>query len=61
MAETDYKKLYSELFNGITTVIEELKTLQAKTEELFISDENNNLLEDEYRIKAEQKTPPLII
>ena len=47
MAETDYKKLYSELFNGITAVIEELKTLQAKTEELFISDENNNLPEEE--------------
>lgn len=43
---TDYKKLYFELFNGITDIIEKLKDLQIKTEELFISDENNNVRED---------------
>ena len=43
---TDYKKLYFELFNKITEVIEELKEVQLKTEELFISDENNSLCED---------------
>ena len=44
---TDYKKLYFELFNGITDVIEKLKDLQIRTEELFINDENNNVCEDD--------------
>ena len=44
---TDYKKLYFELFNGITDIIEKLKDLQIKTEELFISDENNNVSDDD--------------
>ncbi len=38
MTETDYKRMYSELFNGITEVVEKLKSLQEKTEEMFISD-----------------------
>lgn len=38
----DYKKLYFELFNSITDVIEKLKQLQIDAEERFISDENNN-------------------
>ena len=44
---TDYKKLYFELFNGITDVIEKLKALQIRTEELFINDENNNVCVDD--------------
>lgn len=44
---TDYKKLYFELFNKITDIIEELKAIQIRAEELFISDENNNVCEDE--------------
>ena len=40
---TDYKKLYYELFDKVTDVIEELKQIQCKMEEMYISDtaENN--------------------
>lgn len=34
----DYKKLYFELFNGITDTIENLKKLQKAAEEKIISD-----------------------
>ena len=33
----DYKKLYYELFNKITDIIEELKKIQQDAEERFIS------------------------
>ncbi len=42
----DYKKLYFELFNSITDVIEKLKQLQIDAEERFISDESNNEIEE---------------
>ena len=32
----DYKKMYLELFNGITDVIEQLKQLQSEAEERYI-------------------------
>ncbi len=32
----DYKKMYFELFNKITDVIEELKEIQCKTEEIYM-------------------------
>ncbi len=32
----DYKKMYFELFNKITDVIEELKEIQQKTEEIYM-------------------------
>ena len=35
----DYQKLYHELFNGITDVIEQMQVLQPKAEELYISAE----------------------
>ncbi len=33
---TDYKTMYFELFNKITDVIEELKSVQQRTEEIYI-------------------------
>ena len=35
----DYKKMYLELFNGITDVIEQLQQLQVEAEERFIQSE----------------------
>ncbi|MBQ7792755.1 MAG: hypothetical protein IJ367_04635 [Clostridia bacterium] len=32
----DYKRMYFELFNKITDVIEELKEIQQKTEEIYM-------------------------
>jgi len=37
----DYKKLYLELFNKITDVIEQFKDVQIKMEQVIISDESN--------------------
>ncbi len=34
----DYEKMYFELFNGITDIIEELKVLQQKAEESYIEE-----------------------
>ena len=36
----DYKKMYFELFNGITDTIENLKKLQMEAEEKIINCEN---------------------
>lgn len=33
----DYQKMYSILFNEITNIIEQLQTVQIKTEELYIN------------------------
>ena len=38
----DYKKLYYELFNKVTDVIEELKQIQCQMEEMYISDTEEN-------------------
>lgn len=35
----DYKAMYFELFHKITDVIEELKEIQQKTEEIYIQSE----------------------
>ena len=42
---TDYKKLYYELFDKVTDVIEELKQIQCQMEEMYITDttENNEI------------------
>ena len=34
----DYEKMYYELFNGITDIIEDLKKLQQKAEESYIKE-----------------------
>ncbi len=34
----DYEKMYFELFNGVTDIIEDLKKLQQKTEKLYIEE-----------------------
>ena len=34
----NYEKMYFELFNGITDIIEDLKKLQQKAEENYIED-----------------------
>ncbi len=34
----DYEKMYFELFNGVTDIIEELKKLQQRTEKLYIEE-----------------------
>lgn len=36
---TDYKKLYYELFNKLTDVIEELKQIQCQMEEMYIDND----------------------
>ena len=35
--EENYKEMYLELFNKVTEVIEQLKDVQAKTEEMYIN------------------------
>lgn len=39
----DYKELYYQLFNEITDVIEKLKEIQCKMEELHISSEEKSV------------------
>ena len=43
----DYKKMYFDLFNGITDTIESLKKLQKEAEERIISEENGEKEIDE--------------
>ncbi len=38
----DYKKLYFELFNEITNIINKLKEVQIKAEEDYINSETEN-------------------
>ena len=40
----NYKKMYYELFNKITYVIEELKVVQQETEEIYIQDDETKNL-----------------
>ena len=37
----DYEKMYFELFNGVTDIIEDLKKLQQKTEKMYMEKEEN--------------------
>lgn len=37
MDDSDYKKMYYRLFNKMSDLIEEIKTAQQETEEMFIS------------------------
>ena len=37
----DYKKLYFELFNKVSDIIEELKEIQIKAEEMFLEEDDN--------------------
>jgi len=37
----DYKKLYFELFNKVTDMIETMKSIQLEMEQKIIADENN--------------------
>ncbi|MEG0895554.1 MAG: hypothetical protein RSE93_07535 [Oscillospiraceae bacterium] len=37
---TDYKQMYYLLFNKITDIIEELKDVQIKAEEIYINQED---------------------
>ena len=39
----DYKELYYQLFNEITDVIEKLKEIQCKMEELHIDSDSKNV------------------
>lgn len=39
----DYRKMYSLLFNEITNVIEQLRRIQIKTEELYMESEETPL------------------
>jgi len=41
-----YKKMYFELFNEVTDTIEKLKKIQQKCEELYISCEDEETLDD---------------
>ena len=45
----DFEKMYYELFNGITDIIEDLKKLQQKAEENYIEEKD----------KQQERTPPL--
>ena len=40
----DYKTMYYTLFNQISKTIEDLQAIQQLTEEMFISDENADLI-----------------
>lgn len=37
----DYKEMYLKLFNKVTEVIEELKKIQAETEEMYLNAQND--------------------
>lgn len=37
----DYKEMYFELFNKLTDIIEELKELQCKMEEMHLNDDSD--------------------
>ena len=37
----DYKKLYFDLFNKVSDIIEELKEIQIKAEEMFLEEDDN--------------------
>lgn len=37
----DYKKLYFELFNKVSDIIEELKEVQIKAEEMFLEEDDD--------------------
>lgn len=39
----DYKTMYLTLFNKVTEVIEELKKVQAQTEEMYINAQENQV------------------
>ena len=39
----DYKKMYCELFNKVTDVINELQEIQQRYEELYIKSEEENI------------------
>ena len=38
----DYKKLYFELFNKVSDIIEELKEVQIKAEEMFLEEDDDD-------------------
>ena len=38
----DYKKLYFELFNKVTDIIEDLKNVQVEMEEMYINEDAEN-------------------
>ncbi|MFI3312243.1 MAG: hypothetical protein R3Y62_00010 [Eubacteriales bacterium] len=38
----DYQKMYTTLFNQITSVIEELQEIQQKTEEMYVIEGEND-------------------
>ena len=38
----DYKKLYFELFNKVTDIIEDLKNVQIEMEEKYINEDQEN-------------------
>jgi len=42
----DYKEMYLNLFNKITEIIEELKKIQAETEEMYLNAQNNKTDEE---------------
>ena len=42
----DYKEMYLNLFNNITEIIEELKKIQAETEEMYLNAQNNKTDEE---------------
>ncbi len=41
---SNYKKMYYRLFNRISDVIDELKEIQQETEEMFIENQNPNII-----------------
>lgn len=43
MMTEDYKTMYLTLFNKVTEVIEELKKVQAQTEEMYINAQENQV------------------
>ena len=51
MQMDDYKKMYYELFNKITDVIEEWKSIQQKTEEIYIRSEDRLVLFEDKKEK----------
>jgi len=38
----DYEKMYFNLFNGVTDIIDKLKDLQKQTEEMYVNAENED-------------------
>ncbi|NLG93083.1 MAG: hypothetical protein GX485_05960 [Clostridiales bacterium] len=51
----DYKEMYTILFNKVTDIIEELKQVQCKTEEMYIQSREAEILQMKQELEIIKK------